>query len=88
MVKANMMALSIGGYRGYFPFTLDSYEEGTINHSVAQRPVFTEDPLDSIEVANKLWEAASKAVQAGATLDGFLLSQGMSQDQINAISGQ
>lgn len=52
LVRANQMAVAIGGwraYRGYEGFDLNSYAAGTLSHSIADRPVFSIDPLDDIE---------------------------------------
>jgi len=85
LVKIQMMALSIGGFRdypGYEGIDLASYAAGDLDHRIADRPVFTPDPMDAIEISSALWTAASVAVGAGADLAGFLRAAGWSKEQI------
>jgi len=88
LVKLQMMALSIGGmrgYKGYDGLTLDSYEKGDLDHSIADRPVFAVDPMDKVEVSQVFWTAAKTAVDAGADLGGYLKEEGWSDEQITRM---
>jgi hypothetical protein len=52
LVRAQEMALAIGGWRGYDgyeAFDLDSYRAGALDHSIGERTVFLLDPLDRME---------------------------------------
>jgi len=83
MIRANQMAVAIGGYRGYFPgFDLDSYHAGTLDHTIGERPVFKKDPMDDIEVEQAFWTAAQAAKTAGIPLSMFLKRNGWSDEQI------
>ena len=88
MVAAQQMAIAIGGFRGYngySGFSLDSYASGALDHSIGVRPVFEEDLLDKAEIAVSEWKAAKAAVDAGATLEGYLRDSGWSEDRIRDL---
>lgn len=88
LVRAQQMAVAIGGMRGYEGFKgfgLDSYTAGALDHSIAERPVFAADPMDAIEVSAAFWAAAKVAVEAGANLVGYLRSQGWTDEQLEEI---
>jgi hypothetical protein len=88
LVRAQQMAIAIGGYReyeGYQAFGLDSYDAGALDHEIAERPVFAEDALDKFEIESALWDAASKAEDAGCPLPVFLKRQGWTQPDIDAV---
>lgn len=56
LVRAQQMAVAIGGMRGYEAFAgfdLGSYEAGALDHSIGERPVFAADELDDLEVLEK-----------------------------------
>jgi hypothetical protein len=67
LARAHMMALSIGGFRGYEgyeAFDLQSYAAGDLDHAIGGRTVFLMDPLDRIqEVHAQLaaWQVAKLA---------------------------
>jgi len=85
LVAAHQMALAIGGWRGYDDyagFGLDSYAQGDLDHSIADRPVFEEDPLDQIEIDNEFWKAAEQAGKAGVPLDAYLREAGWDDERI------
>jgi len=87
-VRAQMMAIGIGGYRGYKGFTgfdLESYGKGDLDHSIGERPVFAKDPMDDIETETGLWTAAGLAIKAGLPLEVFLQRQGWSEEDIAAL---
>ena len=90
LVRAHQMAIAIGGWRGYEGyrgFGLDSYAAGALDHHIADRPVFDEDPLDEIEVRAAFWKAAGEAGKAGVSLEAFLRDAGWSEDRIAGIIG-
>jgi len=75
LVRAQQMALSIAGWRGYEGYegvNLDTYWQGGLDHSIAKRPVFAEDPLDDIAFNGAFWNAAKEAVAAGCPLSFYL----------------
>lgn len=56
LIRANQMAVAIGGFRGYENFAgfgLDSYAAGLLEHEITPRPVFGRDPLDDLELQEK-----------------------------------
>lgn len=85
LVAAHQMAIAIGGFRGYEGyegFNLDSYAKGDLDHFIAARPVFEEDPLDKIEIDNAFWKAAEQAVKAGIPVEAYLREAGWEDDRI------
>jgi hypothetical protein len=65
LIRAQMMAVSIGGYRGYDGFagySLDSYARGDLAHFIGKRPVISDDlsklekvqTMQSISVSKRL----------------------------------
>ena len=91
LVSAHQMAIAIGGWRGYneyASFNLDSYIRGDLDHSIAERPVFDEDPLDTIEVDAAFWSAAAIAQSAGLSLEGYLKEAGWSEERIAELGIQ
>jgi hypothetical protein len=86
LIRAQQMAVAIGGYRGYEGFKgydLDSYAAGKLDHSIdPNRPVYEKDPLDDLEVETELWTSAKAAKDAGVPLLVFLRRQGWTDKQI------
>ncbi|MBN1815377.1 MAG: hypothetical protein JXA14_26330 [Anaerolineae bacterium] len=90
LVRAQQMAVAIGGFRGYEGFQgfdLDSYGAGDLDHSIGQRPVFAENEIERIEGEKTFWEAAKVAGEAGVPLSAFLDLQGWPDDKIELIHG-
>jgi hypothetical protein len=91
LVRAQQMAIAIGGFRGYQNFEgfgLDSYARDDLNHNIdPNRPVFPHDPLDAIEEALALWSAAGAAAKAGVPIEVFLRTQGLYDEQIASVTG-
>lgn len=88
MVAANQMAIAIGGWRGYADykgFNLESYKKGDLEHQVAERPVFEEDPLDKIEIDAAFWKAAVEAKSAGVSLEAYLREAEWDDDRIDDL---
>jgi len=84
LVRAQQMALTIGGLRGYagFPFGLESYANGALNHSIGNRSVFSVDPIDKLAEDTAFWLAAKGAVEAGYPLELFLIDAGWEDDRV------
>ena len=88
LVRAQQMAVAIGGFRGYEGYTgfgLDSYGAGKLAHSIGARPVFGKDPLDDTEIDQAFWTAAKLAHDTGYPLDLYLADKGWSQEKIDAL---
>ena len=91
LVRAQAMAVSIGGFRGYDGFqgfSLDSYGKGDLEHSIGKRPVFAQDPLDDIEVDKEFWAAANEAVKSGMPLKLYLQKQGWSEEDLAELEAE
>lgn len=91
MVAIQQMGISIGGFRGYEGYqgyNLDSYARGDLEHFIAIRPVFEQDPLDEIEVQNAFYEAAVKAKKAGMPLIAYLKEAGWDDTRIAELNLQ
>ena len=89
MVAAQQMGVAIGGMRGYDEYSgfgLESYEAGALDHSIGDRPVFAEDPLDKIEIDNAFWAAASVAKMAGIPLKSYLREAGWDEERITELA--
>ncbi len=89
LVRAQMMALAIGGFRGYRDFEafdLDSFAAGKLDHQIGQRPVFEVDPMDSIEEDQAFWTAANAAVTAGVPLAVYLERNGWSEEELAGLA--
>jgi len=88
LVRAQMMAVAIGGFRGYEGFSgfgLESYGRGDLDHAIAKRPVFAQDPMDDMEIELARWQAANEAVKAGVPLKVYLRRQGWNQDELEGL---
>jgi len=99
VVRAQQMALAIGGYRGYDAFkgfSLDSFLAGDLQHHVGKHSIFAVDPLDDVESDDKFWRATAQAVKAivdakaGGALDAlgaFLELKGWDTGDIQKVIG-
>lgn len=88
LVRAQQMAVAIGGMRGYDNFSgfnLDSFNAGGLDHSIGYRPVFENDPMDNLEEDKLFWENAGLAKKAGVSLPVYLKRQGWPQKEINEV---
>lgn len=88
LMRAQQMAIAIGGHRGYAgyeSFSLDSYAAGQLDHTIGERPVFETDPLDTIEEDVAFWGAAAAAQTAGYDLELFLRDKGWSEEKIAKV---
>ncbi len=89
IVRAHQMALTIGGMRGYEPFagiTKDSFAAGDLDHSIGERPVFNNDPLDKLEEDKEFWTNAKLAKEAGIPLVIYLEEAGWTKDKIKMLT--
>jgi hypothetical protein len=88
LVRAQQMAVAIGGYRKYEGFTgfgLESYQAGKLEHHIGERPIFSKDPMDDLDFDKLFWEVATSAKGAGLPLQIWLKRQGWSEEQIAEI---
>lgn len=89
LVRAQMMSVAIGGMRGYEnfgSFDLDSFASGKLEHSIGERPVFENDPIDDLEEDKLFWENADLAKKAGVPLEIYLKRKGWSPEEIAEIT--
>lgn len=88
LVRAQQMAVAIAGlrkYQGFEGFDLDSYNDGTLDHSIGHRPVFDNDPMDKLEEEKLFWENAKLSKDAGVPLPVYLKKQGWTDEEIKAV---
>lgn len=88
LVRAQMMAVSIGGmrgYEGYQGFNLDSYKAGDLEHTIGERPVFEVDTVDALEEEKLFWDTAAAAVRNGVSLPLWLKWQGWDDKRVAEI---
>ena len=61
LVRAQMMALAIGGIRRYGKefsrFSLDSYANGRLDHSIGKRPILPHSNMESLQEEIAQWNA-------------------------------
>ncbi len=91
LVRAQQMAVAIGGmrkYPGFEGFDLDSYKQGTLDHSIGDRPVFAKDPLDDTEYQSAFWTAAAQAKSAGLPLEIYLEENGWPAEKISKVTAK
>jgi hypothetical protein len=87
IVRAQQMALSIGGYRGYFSgIDLDSFANGDLDHQIGDRPVFGKDVMDDLEYDKELYTVAKEAKAVGIPLVVFLKQKGWTDEQIADVT--
>jgi len=88
LVRAQKMAISIGGFRGYEGyegFALESYAKGDLEHTIGERPVFEVDQVDALEEEKLFWDAAAAAIRNGVSLPLWLKWQGWDQARISEV---
>jgi hypothetical protein len=88
LARAQKMAMTIGGIRGYTDFggiNLESYAAGKLDHSIGPRPVFARDPLDELEIEEAFWTAATAAKEAGLPLHVYLKRHGWTDKEIAEV---
>lgn len=87
LVRAQQMAIAIGGlrgYEGYEGFGLESYDAGALDHSIpTTRPIFEADELDDIQVKKAHWDTVMSAKKAGLPLDIVLTDLGWSKARVD-----
>lgn len=88
LVRAQQMAVAMGGYRqydGFQGFGLESYASGALDHQIGARPVFSRDPLDDEEEEGVELENQKKAVAAGWSLPVYLKYRNYDEATIQEI---
>jgi hypothetical protein len=85
LVRAQQMAVAIGGmrgYDGYEGFSLESYADGKLDHTIGERSVFLMDPLDRIEESQAMMTCWQTAKTAGVPAVFFMEEAGYSAAQV------
>ena len=94
LLRANKMALAIGGFRDYFSsFSLESFEKGELDHTIKTRPVFALDQLDIAEIDQAQAQAIKTEQEALNWPRLFiwrksLQAEGLSEQEINEVIAQ
>jgi hypothetical protein len=96
LVRAHMMAMSIGGkrsgkpraYPGYENIDQNSFENGQLAHSIAKRPVFATDPMDEIEEEQSRWTVLRTVKEAGGRVSMGMRRLGFSEEEVGAQEKQ
>lgn len=89
LVRAQQMAVAIGGFRkyeGFAGFGLESYAAGDLDHQIGERPVFAVDTMDELEEKKLFWETAGMAIKANVPLDGYLRDAGWDEERIKSLT--
>lgn len=85
MVKADQMALSIGGMNGYPGFkdiNNKSFEQGVLDHNIGKRDVFMNDEFEDLQESKLFWEVIKAIRDNEVPLETALRSQGWDDTQI------
>lgn len=88
LVRAQQMALAIGGFRGYKGFDgfdLDSYAAGKMDHSIAPRPVFDTTLSETLAEKKLLYDVVKAAGEAGVSPEAALADLGWDEEKIQKI---
>ena len=88
IVRAQQMALTIGGMRGYDKFSginMDSFNSGALDHSIGARPVFRKDEMDDLENEAEFWTVGAQAKSFGVPPLVWLKEKRWSDERIKEI---
>lgn len=89
LVRAQQMAIAIGGWRkydGFAGFGLESYAAGDLQHEIGDRPVFASDPLDTEEVEAARLDNVQRAVNLGWDAPAYMEQRGYSEEAIASMA--
>jgi hypothetical protein len=85
LVRAQKMALTIGGLRGYDnfrSFNRNSFDDGNLEHSIADRPCFRKDPADDLAIEAQFWTVGNQAKTFGMPTAMWLKREGWDDKDI------
>lgn len=88
LVRAQQMALAIGGFRsyeGFQGFDLGSFAAGKLDHAIAPRPVFENTLAETLAEKKLLYELVSAANNVGVSTEAALADMGWTNEQIQKI---
>lgn len=88
LIRANQMALTIGGLNGYFNYGSDSFDKGMLDHKIADRDVFDKDELEHVELTTAKTNVLVSLVNSGASLKTAAIIAGFTPqeaEQLNEI---
>lgn len=89
LIRAQQMAIAIGGMREYEAFSgfnLESYSAGILDHTIGTRPVFANDPLDREELLGAQLGNQELALASGWPLEILLRMQEFDDERIAEIT--
>jgi hypothetical protein len=85
LVRAHKMAISIGAikkYPGFEAFVPESFDNGLLDHTIGDRPVFAVDEMDRLEELKARAAVIKGFVDAGMPFESALREVGMSDEEI------
>lgn len=88
LVRAQKMALSIGGqkgYPGYESFGEGAFEAGLLDHAIGQRPVFAVDEMDDLEVKQARANVLAVLVKSLMPIDVAMEQAGYAAEVVDAV---
>lgn len=93
LVRAQNMAVAIGGIRSYgpefSPFGAESYGSGALDHSIAGRPVLPRGEDEALAEGVQTWQIITAAVTAGVPLETALVKlAGWSEEDMTKLATQ
>jgi hypothetical protein len=89
LVRAQQMAVAIAGFNGYEAFggfDLNSFDQGLLDHSIGQMPIFAVDPLDDLEISKETATIIKLFTDAGAGIEQAALRAGLTEDEAAALA--
>lgn len=89
LVRANQMAVAIAGlngYDGFEGFNLGSFDQGLLDHSIGQMPIFAVDPLDDLELKKERATIAKLWTDAGVNIEQAAIQAGLTGDEAAALA--
>lgn len=89
LVRAQNMALAIGGIRNYGPefsgITADSYSSGQLDHAIGARPVLPRGQTEELEALKLRAEIMTMLTNAGADVYSAALAAGFDEETAGAF---
>lgn len=88
LVQAHKMAIAMGAMRGYAAYAglgTDPFNDHSLDHEIAHRPVFAPDPLDDVEEGQAFFTMVKTARDAGLPLSIILRREGWDEADIAEI---
>jgi hypothetical protein len=87
--ELRVLALDEAGgnkHEGFGGFDLNSFDQGLLDHSIGQMPIFAVDPLDALEISKETATIIKLYTDAGAGIEQAALRAGLTEDEATALA--